>query len=936
MKLRDIYPYCCIALLMALLPMAMLGAPPRSVLLKYNESSPLLVVVTNNNAPYEFSNGVTGKPDGYDVELIMTMLDYLRVPYKITCCEWSQLVTLFEQRKVHLVMVPDDVCFEGDCRLGHANLAPVRVAAAYRIDQEQPIGQEEFESVSWFDKDYTIYVPQDGSTMRKALAAGIDSLRLVPTDPVHALSEISSGERGYLLWNELSLRQAIRDNGFADIEAQSIGMASNIVRFCSYDSNLVNILDEEFARMNQRGDIEDLQNKWFYPDRRTHDISTIAYALLAIAIIALVVVAALNRVIMVRTHYRARRMRQATNMMRAAIRLDGRAVISFDFSDGMARNMAGDFLPPEGLMPEQYLDHVAPDDRPLVYAHMRYMSASDSDEVFTSPVYRWSATGAEDGPWRTVMLQSIFERSAEGKRVRVVSTISDITEELQRSREEEESSEMFYKIFDNAVLGMAIYSPDGDLLEGNRRMYEIFHIPTDKKKGGGYFFGNNLYKKPSLIGVLDRVNPQKLWVCTRINPGDWNKQAFIELHITPVRDQYDKLIFLLVSVRDITDIVNTYRQHKQERMRLQQANEQLHQRENELRILLQTARMRLWTLSECNQTISFNSSPGSPEKVMTWDEFLSLAGDEESRSKMERLLHQDPEVIQAASVQVAMNNLLSKYDSTQWYAFNVLGHNSADENGERPLFGLALNVTAHVKAQRIFEAEKQRATESEHQKTVFLNSMAHEIRTPLNSIVGFSEVLPMLEAAERELIINTIKENCDKLLRLTDDILTISAMDAKELKLEYKDIDFARAFDKEFEHLRIYIDQNQRVEYLKDNPCDTLMAHIDMRRVSQILTNFLCNAVKYTSKGFIRLGYSCDGIMLHIYCQDTGSGISKDRQKYVFERFFQVDTFVQGTGMGLAVCKAIAEAMGGHIGVESEDGKGSIFYVDIPIKGGGK
>jgi signal transduction histidine kinase len=123
------------------------------------------------------------------------------------------------------------------------------------------------------------------------------------------------------------------------------------------------------------------------------------------------------------------------------------------------------------------------------------------------------------------------------------------------------------------------------------------------------------------------------------------------------------------------------------------------------------------------------------------------------------------------------------------------------------------------------------------------------------------------------------------------------------------------------------------LQFQKENPYDNLFISVDIGRVQQILTNFVTNAVKFTKEGHIRVGYRYERQGLYLFCEDTGIGIPREKQKMVFDRFVKLDEFVQGTGMGLTICKSIAERFGGEIGVNSEgDGKGSTFWVWIPCE----
>ena len=159
--------------------------------------------------------------------------------------------------------------------------------------------------------------------------------------------------------------------------------------------------------------------------------------------------------------------------------------------------------------------------------------------------------------------------------------------------------------------------------------------------------------------------------------------------------------------------------------------------------------------------------------------------------------------------------------------------------------------------------------------------------------------------------------------------MAISAMDANGLTMKPADIDFAKAFDEMCQSLAQRV-ENPNVQFIKENPYQALQTRLDGGRITQVITNFVTNAVKYTQNGHIKVGYRLQEGGLYIYCEDTGTGIPKEQCHKVFERFVKLNDYIQGTGLGLSICKAIAERCGGKIGVDSELGKGSTFWMWIP------
>ena len=230
------------------------------------------------------------------------------------------------------------------------------------------------------------------------------------------------------------------------------------------------------------------------------------------------------------------------------------------------------------------------------------------------------------------------------------------------------------------------------------------------------------------------------------------------------------------------------------------------------------------------------------------------------------------------------------------------------------------------------EKERNRAEQSDKLKSAFLANMSHEIRTPLNAIVGFSDLLMVTEdQEEKEDFIQIINANNELLLKLINDILDLSKIEAGSVELKYEDFDLAVYFNElaASMHRRVV---NPQVRLVPMNPYETCTVRLDKNWLAQILTNFVTNAIKYTSEGMIEMGYEKVGGSIRLYVRDTGIGIPEDKKDKVFHRFEKLDEFAQGTGLGLSICKAIVEACRGEIGFESEFDKGSLFWAILPCQ----
>ena len=239
----------------------------------------------------------------------------------------------------------------------------------------------------------------------------------------------------------------------------------------------------------------------------------------------------------------------------------------------------------------------------------------------------------------------------------------------------------------------------------------------------------------------------------------------------------------------------------------------------------------------------------------------------------------------------------------------------------------------NAQQQKELKAARIKAEESDRLKSAFLANMSHEIRTPLNAIVGFSSILADAEEPEeKEEYINIIENNNTLLLQLVGDILDLSKIESGTLEFVYSDIDLNALFQELEESARLRQKNDAVViRYLPEMP--DCFVNIEKNRLTQVVTNMMNNAMKFTPSGSITFGYHLKNTdFLYFYITDTGYGIEKDKKDTVFGRFVKLDSFSQGTGLGLSICQSIVENLGGEIGVESESGKGSTFWFTLPYR----
>ena len=266
----------------------------------------------------------------------------------------------------------------------------------------------------------------------------------------------------------------------------------------------------------------------------------------------------------------------------------------------------------------------------------------------------------------------------------------------------------------------------------------------------------------------------------------------------------------------------------------------------------------------------------------------------------------------------------------QWWEFR---YNTIHTPGHAPIIAGLLQNIQELKDHEQELIESRELAEQAELKQSFLNNMSHEIRTPLNAIVGFSDMLanePEFSNEERQEFVDIINTNTKLLLKLVGDVLELSRIESGNLSFTFQRESVCRLLDDVYQTHSLLI--RPPLQFLKDFPPEDVQVNVDPMRQTQVLTNFLNNANKFTKEGSIRLGYCCPSGMseVHLYVEDTGIGIPHSEQKMIFERFYKRSEFSQGVGLGLSICVLIVEKMGGRIELRSEEGRGSRFTVVLP------
>lgn len=658
----------------------------------------------------------------------------------------------------------------------------------------------------------------------------------------------------------------------------------------------------------------------------------VPFMMLLMVVVSAIVVLLLNRIIIRRVRQGVEHTLTIHDMMEKALKISANNVIIYDIHAAHVSLLSGSMLPEEGVSVEVFKQHVHPDDLQTVVSGIRRLTRGEQQSVEFD--YRWNFDYSGGEPrWGYLHNTSVAEYvDGVPLPVTIISALVDETQLHEQQKEEEELSNRYKLIFENSIIGLSFYSPDGWLLDANRQMRAICHF--DSEEGDAFFSSMNLFDMAPFSEVLDRNNITEYWACALSVVPERDMHLYLEIRLHPILDQQGRLVYLAIAARDVTEERELYLQQKLNDEQMQKANEAIQLYETELRYMLENCKMQAWRISIDRDCIEFYSGLSTIVRTFSLEDMKKIFVNQDDA--FVRALSNPVEALSKPLIYVGQMYPVVTQSSKelQWVQINCIPE--YDKKGRLlGSFGVWRNINDIMQKQEQLKHETERANDSGHQKSVFLANMTHEIRTPLNAIVGFSDLLQAIEAPEekREMI-RIIHNNCDMLLRLVDDILVLSNVDANAMQIRPEEVNFASEFDDICKSLSERV-QEPTVEFRSDNPYETLTVCIDKSRIQQVITNFVTNAVKYTHQGHILVGYHLEERNghqgLYFYCEDTGSGIPEDQLGRIFERFVKLNDYVQGTGLGLSICKAIVEKCNGEIGAKSEEGKGSTFWFWIPV-----
>ena len=486
------------------------------------------------------------------------------------------------------------------------------------------------------------------------------------------------------------------------------------------------------------------------------------------------------------------------------------------------------------------------------------------------------------------------------------------------------SEKILRNIYKNLPAGVELYDKDGYLVDINDKELEIFGL-SDKNEA----LGVNLFDNPNIpLEVKERlrakedVNFSINYDFSKINQYvDSRRNGIINLttKVTALYDSQNRFINYLFINIDTTETTNAYTK--------------IQEFENLFLLIGDYAKVGF---------AHFNVLTRDGYAQDTWYRNL---GEKEGTPMPQvigvyaHVVPEDQAVLKNFVGEVKTGKATSLRKEVRvcrengkytWTSINVMVRDYRPQDGIIEMLCINYDITPLKETEQKLIIARDKAEELDRLKSAFLANMSHEIRTPLNAIVGFSSLLAETDSrSERQEYIKIVQENNELLLQLISDILDLSKIEAGTFNFVYTNVDVNETCAEIIKSMSMKVSKG--VELIFGELFPECYIYTDKNRFTQVISNFINNALKFTQQGCITLGYEqVSHQKIKFYVRDTGMGIPEEKQKSIFERFVKLNTFVQGTGLGLSICKSIVSQMGGEIGVDSTEGIGSCFWFTHP------
>ena len=882
----------------------------------YNEEHPLIYEDAWDLWPYTFLND-NGEPDGYNIDLLKLIFKRLDIPYLIKLKPTVDALKDLKSGKADLMCGMDANFHDEFAHYGKSIIHLFTHSVAHQKGVEQHIKQLSDlanNEVIVHTGSFSHHLMEDRGWGENA--KGYEDMK-------EAVQDASNDPTAEIVWNTMSLKWLIQKYQIKNMELSPIEIPHGEYKFMSNNQHLLNQIDSVYAILLSEERLQPIQNKWFYPERTESGLPSWIWKLAS----ATAVLAVFSLFCYLWFRFREKKLTQDLRKKNDRLSLILRTSnVRFWTYDIPTKTFT--WMDEHGKAVHDYtiLEFSQRYDREDFIQLTEAINQIVRQESEQATLY----LKGEGREFRESL--AILRRNKNGRPSMILGTRSDITEEKQQQQAAENMMLRYQAIFNTAMIDMIFFDANGVLSDFNDMAAKTFGTTREQTRKSPITLEQTMMMDDIDLDHFERMHVTRIFNMNNAtqhikNAVDLKGKMCYEIQLVPVYNQQHQLLGIYGSGRNVTEVVNSYNRNQENLRRLQKANDEVTSYIQNINYVLKVGGIRMTNYSSKTHMLTIFSEIGHTEYELTQTRALMLTCERDKHTVQRLLNSMDNHTV--APIETTIQTTLKTKGRPLCLEIQFVPI-IEDDGSASEYFGMCRDVSEIKHTESELAKETAKAQEVEVVKNAFLRNMSYEIRTPLNTVVGFAELFEMEHSSDDEaLFIDEIKNNSRSLLKLINNILFLSRLDAQMIEFNPQTTDFAKVFDMNcntsWENLR-----QPGVNYIIDNAYDQLVVEIDAQNTGIILDQIIQNACQNTTHGTVRARLDYIGDQLIMAVEDSGCGIPDELLSTIFERFATGAN--TGSGLGLSICYELTQQMGGTINIKSKVGKGTTVWVSLPCK----
>lgn len=888
----------------------------------YNDKRPLIYEDAWDLWPYVFLNE-NGEPDGYNIDLLKMIFKELDIPYEIRLRPTLEAQKDLKEHKSDLMLRMDADFARHNSSYGRT------IVQIFTHSLVKPKGQAVNARNGKELSRYPVIVHDKSFSHYKLMENGWAKEIIPYNDMKEAIQNVSTENNGIILWNSMSLKWLMTKYHTDNLEIIPFDFPYGEYKFFANDHHLLNQLDSVYSILRANDRLTAIQNKWFYPERQETGIPSWIWDMVKFFTILAVGILVYYTFFKIRERKMTQKINKENQRLSLIMKTSNVMFCTYNVSSQYFTVMDSSGHAERSYSLLEYSHRFDPNDFTNLTDGLRNVIEGKSETV-TIQLKEYENNLIDSNNYTATL--SVLRRDKHKRPSIIIIAKTDTTQDRMRQALIKESMLRYQSLFNSALVDMVYYDADGYISDMNTKSLSVIGVDNEEIRRRKislcdvlgikdldlnkfeYFYATQLYTSPNDDRVLNKMLGRA--------------KLYYELQVIPIHDKFGNRIGFFGTGRNVTESANSYRKLKENSKKLQIVKDDVSTYVHNIDYVLSVGGISLVNYRLDTHTLTVYSEIGHEKYSLTQTRALAFVDSSSEKQALRVLNKMDNR--QTGNIIVDVKTCIRRRKDRLPLHLQLNFVPTIVDGEITEYFGLIRDISEIKAVEEKLAEESVRAQEVETVKNAFLHNMSHEIRTPLNTVVGFSELFEMEHSPEDEAVfINEIKENSASLLKLINDILFLSRLDAGMITLSPQPVDFASIFAGRCSS--VWDNHKQPgVEYIVQSPYNRLVVEIDEPNVSMIINKIITNAIQHTKSGSVLARYEYIADRLLVSVEDTGSGIKKENLENIFGRF--VTGANNGAGLGLSICHELVQYMGGNIELTSTEGKGTTVWFSIPCK----